>query len=199
MVALTRTLLTAKASHKRSDYEHNLLVAISADWVGSKQIGFAASVIGFVQRHEARQAERAAREAAAAANPSAHVGTVGERIDRVVTVVTAILRDGIYGATTLVKLITEDGDNLTWWASGERKLAVGAKFIATFTVKKHGEYQGRKETTISRAELSEDIASFQAATAHACPHCKAAAGVWCLSPKGARNAKLHGKRIKLNK
>jgi len=193
MVAVTREVLNAKPSHRRSDYEHNLLIAVSDDMVTNKRIGFVASVIGFVQRHEARQAEDAR---AATENTSEHVGCAGDRLDAVVTVTGTMLRDGDYGCTTLVKLITEEGNRLTWWASGERKLAVGAKLIATFTVKKHGEFKGVKDTTISRAELSEDIDGFRAATKHACPHCSAAAGVWCKG-KAGRSSKLHGKRVKL--
>ena len=196
MLGIAREVLTAKASAKRSDYEHNLLVAITEDWVSAKQIGFAASVIGFVQRYEARKAEDAVR---AEASTSEHVGEAGDRLDAIVTVTGTFLREGFYGATTLVKLITETGSRLTWWASGERKIKVGGRFIATFTVKKHGEYKGVKDTTVSRVELSEDIAAFEKATAHECPHCKAAVGAWCKTPKGSRNSKLHGKRTKLSK
>lgn len=192
-----------------SDYEHSLGVALGVDYVTRKTMGFVASVVGFVQRHEARVAERKAQAEAGAL--SRHVGTAGERLDAVVTVEAAMLRDSMFGAQTLVKLVTETGDRLTWWASGvatepqtedgsHPRLTAGAgPFHATFTVKKHGEFRGAQETTVTRVTLSRDIDGFRKATQHACPHCQAAAGQWCLTPKGGRASKLHGKRTKLAK
>jgi len=194
------TLLTDKGDD-RGDYEHNLFVALAAGYAEERTIGLLASVIPFVQRAEARAAELAL-----ASVSSDHIGEAGQRLDATVTVTAAFLRDGMFGAQTLVKLATEDGARLTWWASGVAAAPGGGslkagttKFHATFTVKKHGEFRGVKETTVNRVTLSEDIESFKEATRFGCPHCHAEPLTWCQTPKGKRANKLHGKRTKLNK
>ena len=63
---------------------------------------------------------------------------------------------GQWGPTTLVKFIDNDGNLLTWFASGDRDYNVGEAGFITGTVKQHKEYQGIKETSVSRVNFGTE-------------------------------------------
>lgn len=104
-------------------------------------------------REEREAAEQARRDA------SRHFGSVKERVRKV-----ALRYEGhyafesYYGIQVLFFLRTVEGDNAVVWKTSaglpDRKdgteINKGESFVATFTIKEHGEYRGEQQTKVSR-------------------------------------------------
>lgn len=150
----------------RGDYEWNLKVALNSEVVITKTRNLVISAAAAFDRQVAHADEvKAKREAEAARNaalpPSYHVGKVGERVTSVVTVEKAIgLPDRGFGPSTLYVLRADDGAVFKWFTSAgaprvnDQPIEVGNHLVVTATVKKHGEYEGQKETMILRAKFA---------------------------------------------
>lgn len=95
---------------------------------------------------------------------SEHFGAVGTRYKNVIAYVDSVRVVGYdkysyYGqekAVQLFSFITEDGNVLVWFSSSDADATVGKKVVLDFTVKSHGEYNGIKQTTITRAKIKEE-------------------------------------------
>jgi hypothetical protein len=105
------------------------------------------------------EARKAAHESAAAA--SQHVGTIGERINVVVTVTghASYERERYmsYGQTENVHIVTmtDDAGNVFVSKSPSFNEPKGERFTLRATVKEHGEYKGVKQTVVTRATRKE--------------------------------------------
>jgi single stranded DNA-binding protein len=78
---------------------------------------------------------------------------VGDRMQMIVTTEKVIKKDGFYGFTGIHKMIDTAGNDLVWFASESADwLEVGEMVEVVATIKEHGEYNGRKQTTISRVK-----------------------------------------------
>lgn len=132
----------------KSDYEHNLKVLLGRDRLEFKHLGLAVSAVAAHGRLQARRRERAARP------PSAWVGQVGQRLRGVPGTLGRgrYLGVGAYGDRYLVTIETEGG-TLKWFTGVPGDLPEGTEVLVSGTVKKHDEYEGRKETVISRCEI----------------------------------------------
>jgi len=151
----------ARGLEGRNDYEHNLKVACSLEYVGPKNVGLVASLVIAFRRFQEREVARARAAERAAKSPSTHFGIVDARYVRKLTVVKTLDRENDWGLTVLYTMEDEAGNVFKWWASGGchfegRPLAAGAELFFTFTVKRHGEYQGLQETTIFRTTPSKE-------------------------------------------
>jgi hypothetical protein len=142
------------------DYQHNLGVIVACGETGIKQAGYASSILGYHRRGVARAEEIEARAAAkaarlAAVGKSSHVGTVGEQVLlEVVIGRTIVCGGGQWGPSYLVKMETiEGGDQVAWFASSDLDLQAGARCFVRGTVKKHDEYQGVAQTTLTRCAV----------------------------------------------
>ena len=100
----------------------------------------------------ARKLEREQRDAA-----SNWVGNVKERIRNVpVTVEFAKTLDGgMYGPKRIVKMRDEAGNLLVTFGTSEWlwEAEKGQQVVIDFTVKEHSEYEGAKQTVITRSKL----------------------------------------------
>lgn len=135
-----------------NDYLHNLWVACNQGRVGWKLVGITASLVSHfikeVERRTLRELEK--RQVA----DSQYVGTLGERTFfrvQVLKVMTVGL-DSQFGPSQLHKMVTPEGNALTWFSSGEG-LETGKEFWLKATVKAHSERNGVKETLINRADV----------------------------------------------
>ena len=135
------------AAHAKSDYELNLVTLVNNDVCERRHLGIVCSAVAAYQRAMNQKVEYAERKASMAC--SKHIGTVGERV-KGLKVTVQFLRsfEGNFGPTTLVKFVTEDGNLLTWFASGDRSFKVGETITIDGTVKGHAEYQTIKETQL---------------------------------------------------
>lgn len=131
----------------KDDYEHNLYVATTQVVLGHRLAGITASLIPYYLRELTRRVER---EQVA---ESHYFGVVGERIDLYVTVARVHTFDGQYGTTFVHKFVTREGNQATWFASNNPELMIGQEYFVTAGVKKHEEYQGIKQTILTRVSV----------------------------------------------
>lgn len=158
----------------RSDYEHNLKVALAGDFVISKTFNLVISACAAYDRQVAvedkRRAEREAEEARKAAMPkSFHLGQPGERLEAVVTIEHAFaMPDNGFGPSTLYKMRSDEGPVLAWFTSsgakcGKDYVERGQRFRIAFTVKAHGEFRDEAETRVLRVKFLEAVKEAAAA------------------------------------
>jgi hypothetical protein len=132
-----------------SDYYHNLRLIARAGFVRWKSAGLAASLLVA----HAKAMESDVHRDRPHVIVSQHVGKVGDRMQMIVTTEKVIKKDGFYGFTGIHKMIDTAGNDLVWFASESADwLEVGEMVEVVATIKEHGEYNGRKQTTISRVK-----------------------------------------------
>jgi hypothetical protein len=131
------------------DYIHNLRTACALGYVSSRHQGIVASAVVAYDR------ELADKEAAKRTANSNHVGQVGQRLNLSLTVTRSYPKETMYGVTTILTMCDKDGNVFKWFASGYQDYKVGDKVQGKGTVKLHGEWQGVKETTVTRCKLDK--------------------------------------------
>lgn len=130
-----------------NDYLYNLHVASAGESVNRRQYGLVASLITAYERATEQAAERAVE---AQTKLNEWVGTVGVRQQiKGLTVLKVTANEGQYGVTMIHRFEDAEGRAYTWFCSGE-PFAEGVTVDVDATVKGHSEYQGRKQTIITR-------------------------------------------------
>lgn len=133
-------------------YEANLTAVLRGDAVDSQHLGLAVSAIAAHQRliHE-RHTEAVRHEAAAAVD---YVGAVGEKVTLTGTVRTAMRVDGFtYRSPDNMLLVVDCGAavaKMTTTAAWAYHLKPGDVLTVTGTVKAHREWNGIKQTVLTR-------------------------------------------------
>lgn len=140
-----------------NDYLVNCQKIANLGYVPLKYAGYASSMVAGYERH--------LRELVELENelPSEHVGEVKERLkDISVTCLFSKVFDSDWGTSTLYMFQDESGNIFKTFYSGcSWEAYIGGIYLLTGTVKRHGEYKGKKETMLSRCavkELQEAIA-----------------------------------------
>jgi hypothetical protein len=122
-------------------------------YLAAIQVEFVASAIVAYQRELSRR-EKAAQAAKSAAE-SEWMGEVKQRITTEVTVTMTRWIETQYGGSMLVKMRTDDGNLLCWFASNPPDcVEIGAHLSVTGTVKDHKEFAGAKETNLTRCKVT---------------------------------------------
>lgn len=142
----------AKSLKGASDFEHNIMAIARTDHVTMKTLGMAAAIYNAHQRCLEREVAR--REFARLNANSVHVGEVKQRLSFTLTVTAIYDSEGDYGCTHIHTMVDAHGNVFKWFASSER-LTIGTAYNVVGTVKSHGEYKGRKETTLTRCRATE--------------------------------------------
>lgn len=153
------------------DYLANVKLIARHGLVTRKTSGVAASIVPAYLRAVEEEVKRTQR---AQLPPSNHVGTVGQREKGPVKVrcVGLTSHTGAFGTTGIHKLVDEAGNDLTWFASeGAEWIAQGNEAHISYTVKKHDEFRGRKQTVVTRVTVWTE----QGVAAHRAKEAKKAA------------------------
>lgn len=134
-----------------NDFEHNLLVACKCEAVEKRNMG----IIAFVPEYYSRAIEKKAfaEEQAKVAAESNYFGTVGERCKKVeIEYVKSTGWDSDFGYTYLHTFAGPNGARIMWKTGSDAldQVLPGTKFTADFTVKKHEDYKGVKQTAVLR-------------------------------------------------
>lgn len=130
----------------QSDYLQKLIDLAAASVVSIRNIGILASAIASYDREVERKTQ-------ALASPSSHVGTVGKRETFVVSLTGCkVLPDYGYGCSNLYSFKDEHGNVLKWKTQGNFNRS--DTFKITGSVKKHSEWNGVKETELTRCKMS---------------------------------------------
>lgn len=136
------------------DYAHNLAVLCSLDEVEPKRGGFVASAVAAKAR--ADEAELRRTREREAAKDRQWIGSLGERLkDIPVTFESSRSIGGYYGTTFLMKFRDDQDNVLTWFSSNCFAMNPGERALLDGTVKAHNEYNGAKETQLTRCKLKE--------------------------------------------
>lgn len=133
-------------------YEANLTAVLRGDAVDARHLGLAVSAITAHQRLQADRQRDQARERAAATVD--HVGAVGEKVTLSGTVTTALRVDGYtYRSPDQVMLVVDCGTavaKMTTTAAWAYQVKVGDPLTVTGTVKAHSQWQGIRQTVLTR-------------------------------------------------
>jgi len=136
-----------------SDYAHNLKTVFGLGYVSVKHAGLVASAVAAYRRHQEEVIARASRP------ESNHFGVVGKQYLRTLLVLGVRSWDSQWGTTYLYLLQDSSGNKFKWFASRKcrhpqedfRGIDTGDEISFAFTIKSHGDYQGVKETVVTRA------------------------------------------------
>ena len=160
-----KAIAWAKDTEADSDYMYNVQVIARLGYTSSANAGFAASMI--VAHHKFLDRQREKLEAAAT---SCHLGTVGTKVTfgtivkkleqlsaDPLTLVGVICFETQYGWSTLLKFRASTGATVSWKTGdcGITRIDVGKKYTLQGTIKAHGEYNGVKETSLTRCKINE--------------------------------------------
>lgn len=164
-IAWVKSELEAKDVGRRNEYEHNLVVAMSRKETTRRNAGIVASAVFAFLRAKEREVQR---RASLAGKKSEWFGvleeekiiTRGANIGRIkktkprytleLTVERVHSTEGDWGVSHIVKLVDAEGRCFTWFTGSTQGIYAGDKIRGTFSVKKHVEYKGWKETQITR-------------------------------------------------
>jgi len=130
-----------------SDYAQNLRVVLEAEFVGTRQIGLAASAVSAYRR----MVEGEVKRAAAPKVVNAHIGARGQKIT-VTGVLSKVMEiDSQWGLSVLLVLQTPQGVVKTFTsAAWAFEVEQGQEITMTATVKDHETYQGLAQTLVNR-------------------------------------------------
>jgi hypothetical protein len=157
-----RETFGSKPAEERNDFEHNMHVASKGDVMNLKNSGLAAYIVaGYLKEQERLVRAKAFRGRDLTA--SRHFGDVGEKVLFKAVVIDVKHIDSQYGTTTLVKLLTEDGNVATWFASNAPESVENAMnaeeppvFNIVGTIKDHGVFKDVQQTQLTRCKVVDD-------------------------------------------
>jgi transcriptional regulator of NAD metabolism len=134
-----------------NDYLYNLNIVCRMGAIDFKTSGIAASIIATATREQGKEIER--KKFSNLKETSKFFATEGDKVVVKATLMMSREIEGNYGCTTMMKFVSEAGNALTWFASGsfaEGTWVIGSEYILAGTVKKNEEYQGLKQTVLTR-------------------------------------------------
>jgi hypothetical protein len=132
------------ALNPRDDFGYNLQLAVQQTYAPIKMFGFVAAGVQMYLKSLEKAAE-------AATKTNEYLGTVGERIVfNGLKIVRVTPIEGSYGTTFLTGFEDDAGRSVVWFAS-KCPGKVGEVFNLKATIKDHKEYNGTKQTVITRA------------------------------------------------
>lgn len=145
----------AAAVEPRSDFDWNLKTVSSSEMLNVWNGGIAAYIVAAYRRHLEKEVERKAKQAGLPS--SEHVGEIGKRIKntKIKYIATPFAGENDFGNFFIHRFTDEHGNELVWKTSTSMESEQpGTEFTAAFTPKSHGEFNGRKQTTVSRVKLT---------------------------------------------
>jgi hypothetical protein len=157
--ATVREFILSDEFNGNGDYVLNLKAACRTDYVSARNIGLVVSAPQAWAKAEERTLVRQ-REAQQLVNE--YVGKPKDRLELTVTVRMVRYSTSYFGyrevTTTIYRLVDEGGRTFTWFSTnGALGDDTGAKFRIKGTVKGHEEYQGTKQTVLTRCSVIEEI------------------------------------------
>ncbi len=135
-----------------NDYIMNCLKLIKIERVPERRLGVACSMIAVYRRHVEKQL------AAANELPSEWFGNIGSKLEdcEVVCTFKTHVDNGFGGSSTLYKFMDNDGNIFKTFYSGYKWEAEQGERVKLFgTVKKHDEWNKKKETMLTRCKVKE--------------------------------------------
>lgn len=135
-----------------SNYIHNLKTVCQLEYVKCSDFGLLVSLFAAYNRSTKAMKEKAQRESMKQGEAdSEYIGEVGQRVKvEVKAFICAASWESVYGTQFLYKMMDAAGNTFTWKTS---KYIEGASGIVG-TVKAHTEYNGMKQTELTRCKVA---------------------------------------------
>ena len=141
----------ARAWDSVSDLERNCFPLIKSGYAKVKHFGRLCYLPVDYDKYLERKAKAEERESIASA--SDYIGKIGERITVTVKEANVVTSwETMYGTTWLNKIVDVNGNILIWKSSSCAEIKPGN--ILKGTVKEHSEYDGAKQTVVTRCKIS---------------------------------------------
>lgn len=145
-----------------NDFQRKVQASVEGDnvpYVRLRNLNMLIWGIAGYQRDLQKDAEkrRIQREKLKQAGQSDYVGTVGERREFRLTLQFKRGFGSEFGVKYLQKFVDEDGNVIVWWGTNDvsAQTVVGNTYLFKATIKGHDEYEGVKQTCLTRAALIE--------------------------------------------
>ena len=143
---------------KGNQFDFTLGEIIEKGAVTAKQFGFLTAVLPSYRRFVQRETEYAERKAVEAelGKASEWIGDPKDRLTLTATIESVKALDTVYGTSFLTKFLSEDTNHVVWFASNDPEGSykhfgsVGEEVTFKATVKKHDEFNGVKQTVVTR-------------------------------------------------
>ena len=130
-----------------SEYLANVRRLAQAEDVSPRNVGIIGSAVAAHHRETARAAERAA------APVSRYVGDVKDEVELDVMIKSDTVIDGDYGVSHLYRMVSAEGNVLTWFSSRNLNLTSGQQLRIRGTVKGHELYHDVAQTKLTRCKV----------------------------------------------
>lgn len=146
-VALTWARDLPEAEVEANDYLWNLHVVTATDLAPRRGAGILASVFAAKDFADNKRAKREARK------PSEYRGEIKKReVFEGLTFVWETSYEGAWGPSYITKLVDDDDNVFVWFGKGlDAGIERGDRVDLKATVKAHEEYEGTKQTVVTRA------------------------------------------------
>ena len=148
---LSKSREYARAWDAVSDLERNCFPLIKSGYAKVKHLGRLCYLPVDYDKYLERKAKAEERESIASS--SDYIGKIGERITVTVKEANVVTSwETMYGTTWLNKIVDVNGNILIWKSSSSAEIKPGN--ILKGTVKEHSEYDGAKQTVVTRCKIS---------------------------------------------
>lgn len=146
---LSRLHANESEDHRLTDYLHNLALVASQEFVEARHVGILCSAP--MAYNEWKRVQEAHKETPPI-DPGHYFGQPDTRMEATIHVDQIENRgENEYGVSLLVHMhVVPTGERLKWWTGEGLKLDEGKDYRVRMSIKKHGEWDGRRETTVSR-------------------------------------------------
>lgn len=129
-----------------NDYLHNIKILAADKAISSRNIGYLVSILPMYEKHLQTQKEQELGQA------SAYVGEVKKRATFILTLISKKELETYYGLSTLHTFTDSKNNSLVWFKSGYSELELDKVYTLKATVKEHKEYNGKKQTVLTRCK-----------------------------------------------
>lgn len=129
-----------------SDYELNMKNSFATGLVSRRTAGLVASAYVCYKKSQTKTVDL---------TNSTHQGALKKRLTLRLHCYETKIIDGYYGSTQIVKLHDDSGNCFVWFNSGSRSAEAGNAYNVKGTVKKFDEYNGIKQTHLTRCVLTD--------------------------------------------
>lgn len=134
----------AKNQNINNTYFHNLKIIFETGYFSYENRFLVASLIPSYLK---------AVEISELGKDTEYIGSIDEKLNLNCELLSERMINGSYGNTLLYKFAFENAV-IVWYSSKDLKLTVGNKYNVVAKVKKHDEFQGIKQTVITRAKVA---------------------------------------------
>jgi hypothetical protein len=131
-----------------SDFEWNVKVSVAGDSFDAKIKGYLAFVIPWY-----------IKETSKVGQVSGFVGAIKDKLTITAKVIDTKIFSGTYGQTYFYSFQNEAGNVFVWFSSKDMKLQLGSTVDLKGMVKDHKDYQGLKQTVLTRCTIVEGVAA----------------------------------------